>query len=107
MVLEPSAYWEHFLEAKLNNALLRKKRNLLSEDTTVVVSVTKHSERLMKRFDDTSVDWAVIQKQLLAWGELFRVGKKLKLITLSFNYVDASSSTTLLRGPNQEPCVHH
>jgi hypothetical protein len=62
LVLEPAAYWEHFLEAKLNNALLRKKRNLLSEDTTVVVSVTKHSERLMKRFDDTSVDWAVIQK---------------------------------------------
>ena len=43
----------------------------------------------MKRFDDTSIDWAVIQKQLLAWGELFRVGKKLRL-TLSFNYVDAS-----------------
>jgi hypothetical protein len=77
LVLEPAAYWEHFLEAKLNNALLRKKRPLSSEYTTVVVSVTKHSERLMKRFDDTSVDWAVIQKQLLAWGELFRVGKKL------------------------------
>ena len=78
--------------------MLRKKRPLSSEYTTVVVSATKHSERLMKRFDDTSIEWAVIQKQLLAWGELFLVGKKLKL-ALSFNYVDASSSTTLLRGP--------
>ena len=46
LVLEPAAYWEHFLEAKLNNALLRKKRNLLSDDTTVVVSVTNQSERI-------------------------------------------------------------
>lgn len=98
LVLEPAAYWEHFLEAKLNKALLKKKRNLLSEDTTVVVSVTKHSERLLRGFDDTSVDWAVIQKQLLKWGELFRAGRKLKL-NLSFNYVDASSATTLSRGP--------
>jgi hypothetical protein len=103
LVLEPAAYWEHFLKAKLNTALLRKKRHLSSEDTTVVVLVTKHSERLMKRFDDTSVNWAVIQKQLLTWGELFRVGKKLK-VTLSFNYVDTSSSTTLLWGPNQRSC---
>jgi hypothetical protein len=66
LVLEPAAYWEHFLEAKLKNALLRKKRPLASEYTTVVVSVTKHAERdLMKRFDDTSIDWPVIQKQLL------------------------------------------
>jgi hypothetical protein len=33
LVLEPAAYWEHFLEAKLNATLLRKKRHLLSEDT--------------------------------------------------------------------------
>ena len=31
LVLEPAAYREHFLEAKLNNALLRKKRPLSSE----------------------------------------------------------------------------
>jgi hypothetical protein len=39
LVLEPATYWEHFLEAKLNNALLmlRKKRPLSFEYTTVVV----------------------------------------------------------------------
>lgn len=30
----------------------------------------------MKRFDETNIDWLVIQKQLLAWGELFRASKK-------------------------------
>jgi hypothetical protein len=80
LVLEPAARWEHILEPKLKNALLKKKRPLTSEDTTVAVSVTDRKERdLMKRFDDTSIDWPVIQKQLLAWGELFRAGKKLRL----------------------------
>jgi hypothetical protein len=98
LVLEPAAHWEHILEPKLKNALLKKKRPLTSEDTTVAVSVTDRKERdLMKRFDDTSIDWPVIQKQLLLWGELFRAGKKLRLI-LSFNYVD--TSTSLLRGRN-------
>jgi hypothetical protein len=78
LVLEPAAYWEHFLEAKLKNALLRKERPLTSEDTTVAVSVTERSERdLMKQFDDTNIDWAVIQKQLLAWGELFALVRNL------------------------------
>jgi hypothetical protein len=101
LVLEPAAYWEHFLEPKLKN-VFKKNRPLRSEDTTVVVSVTERSERdLTKRFDETNIDWAIIKKQLVAWGELFRVGKKLRLI-LSFNYVDTSqSSTALLRGPNQ------
>ena len=49
LVLEPAAYWEHFLGAKLKNAWLRKKRPLSSEDTTAVVSVTERSEQdLMK-----------------------------------------------------------
>jgi hypothetical protein len=39
----------------------------MPEDTTVVVSVTERSERdLTKRFDDTSIDWAVIERQLVA-----------------------------------------
>jgi hypothetical protein len=101
LVLEPAAHWEHFLEPKLKNALLKKKRPLAADDTTVVVSVTDRKTRdLEKRFDETGIDWSVIQKQLLAWGELFRAGKTLRLV-LSFNYADASPTTTLLQGPNQ------
>jgi hypothetical protein len=64
-----------------------------------VVSVTQRKEDdLVKRFANTSIDWAVIEKQLLAWGEFYRAGKKLTL-KLSFNYVDAglSSATSLGR----------
>jgi hypothetical protein len=64
-----------------------------------VVSVTQRKEPdLTKRFADTSIDWAVVEKQLVAWGEFYRAGKKLTL-KLSFNYVDISqSSTTAKRG---------
>jgi hypothetical protein len=100
LVLEPAAHWEHILQPKLKNALLKKKRPLASDDTTVVVSVTDRKTRdLVRRFDETSIDWPVIQKQLLAWGNLFLAGKTLRL-NLTFNYVDASP-TTLLRGLNQ------
>ena len=33
LVLEPAAHWEHILEPKLKNALLKKKRPLASDDT--------------------------------------------------------------------------
>jgi hypothetical protein len=94
IILAPADYWEHFLQPKLENFLRKKNRPLRSEATTVTVSVTARSERnLSKRFDDTSIEWAVIESQLVAWGELFRVGKKL-LLNISFNYVDTSQSTT-------------
>jgi hypothetical protein len=54
------------------------RRYYVSEYITVTVSVTDCSERdLLKRFDNTNIDWAIVQKQLLAWGELFCIGKKL------------------------------
>ena len=51
-----------------------------------MVSVTQRKEPdLTKRFNNTSIDWAVIESQLLAWGELYRAGKKLRLnLTLGF-----------------------
>jgi hypothetical protein len=71
---------------------LAKNRPVKSEDTNVVVSVTERSQRdLTKRFDDTDVDWTVIERQLVVWGDWFRAGKKLRL-NLSFNYVETSQS---------------
>jgi hypothetical protein len=62
-----------------------------------VVSVTERKEQdLTKRFDDTSIDWAVIESQLVAWGKFYHAGKKLRL-NLSFNYVD-TTNTLLRRG---------
>ncbi|RYP46520.1 hypothetical protein DL768_007292 [Monosporascus sp. mg162] len=83
--------------------LLRKKlaqnRAVRCDETNVIVSVTGRSEHdLTKRFDDIDVDWSIVEKQLLAWGELFRSGKKLR-VYLSFNYLDHSSlANTSARG---------
>jgi hypothetical protein len=45
------------------------------------------------------IDWSVVEKQLIRWGELFRAGKRLR-VDLSFNYMDASSqpASTANRG---------
>jgi hypothetical protein len=62
-----------------------------------VASVTQRKEPdLKKKIADTS-DWAIIEKQLVAWGEFHRAGKKITL-QLSFNYVDVTPSSTTLSG---------
>ena len=91
LVLAPTFYWPEFLKPKLEK-LLRKKvpsnKRVTPDDTNVVVSVRDRSERdLTKRFDETEIEWPVIERQLVAWGELFRAGKKLR-IDLSFNYLE-------------------
>jgi hypothetical protein len=98
VVLAPSAYWGLFLQPKLEKLLckkLAKNRPIKSEDTIVVVSVTECSQRdLTKRFDDTDIDWTVIERQLVVWGELFPAGKKLRL-NLTFNYVETSQLSAI------------
>lgn len=101
LVLAPRFYWSLFLRPKLEGLLQKKlpHKRVTCDDTNVVVSVTRHSERsLTKRFDETDIDWFVIERQLLAWGELFRAGKKLR-INLSFNYLEVGQQmpTTLRR----------
>lgn len=94
LVLAPADYWERFLAPKLEDFLRKKNRSLRSESTTVVVSVTARSTpALTKLFDDTAIDWEIIERQLADWSELFRAGKKLRL-SISFNYVDNPLSTT-------------
>ena len=75
IVLAPAAYWQHFLQPKLEDSLRNMNRSLKSDFTSVVVLVTQCKEPdLTKRFNNTSFDWVVIESQLLAWGELYRVG---------------------------------
>jgi hypothetical protein len=54
----------------------------------VAISVTDRAERdLVKHFDELDIDWPVIERQLQAWGYLFRGGKKLR-VEISFNYIE-------------------
>ena len=97
LVLAPSSYWQSFLQPKLEKLLQRKiarNKRVMADDTTVVMSVTERSERdLTKRFDDTTIDWLVVEKQLVKWGELFRAGKKLR-VDMSFNYIEGAPPST-------------
>lgn len=101
IVLAPAQYWSMFLQAKLN-ALLSQKiasgKRIKPDDSNVVVSVNERSERdLVRRFDEVNVDWSVVEKQLLSWGELLRAGRDIR-VEISFNYVDtqAAASTKLV-----------
>jgi hypothetical protein len=102
LVLAPTVYWHESLKPSLDELLQSKvahNRPIRCDDTTVVASVNDRSERdLTKRFNGTNIDWSVIEKQLVGWGELFRSGKKLRL-SMSFKYLDAQPSTdTTKRG---------
>jgi hypothetical protein len=99
LVLAPSFYWPLFLQPKLEKLLCKKlpsNKRVRPDDANVVISVTERSERdLTKRFDETDIDWLVVEKQLVAWGELFRAGKKLR-VDISFNYIEAGQLQTSL-----------
>ena len=103
IVLVPAAYWHMYLKPKVEKLSSKKvahNRHVEYDDTRVVISVNDRSERdLTKRFDSMDIDWSVIEKQLIRWGELFRAGKRLR-VDLSFNYLDASSqpASTANRG---------
>jgi hypothetical protein len=95
IVLAPAPYWTMFLQPKLD-ALLSKKINnskrVRPDDSNVVVSVNERSERdLIRRFDEVQVDWSVVEKQLLSWGELLQGGKRLR-VDISFNYVETQAA---------------
>lgn len=98
LVLASGFYWRLFLQPKLKELLCRKypHKSIICDDTSIVVSVTRHQDKLTRRFDQTNIDWPAIEKQLFEWGPLFLAGKKMKLI-ISFNYIDNSQSSTSSR----------
>lgn len=55
-------------------------KSFQADETNVVVSVTERFERdLVKRFDELSVDWAMVGKQMQNWSHLLRSGKRLRI----------------------------
>jgi hypothetical protein len=83
-------YWEQLQEDACS--ILRQKiardRRVGLDDTDMVLSV--NSQRAIdKHFEGTGVDWTAVEKQLLAWGHLFRRGKKIRL-QISIKYIDDS-----------------
>jgi hypothetical protein len=74
VALIPSAYWFSVLRGKLEKVLqgrVSRNRRVRSDDTSVVVSVNDRKQRdLKKRYNSLDVDWAAVEKHLLAWGKL-------------------------------------
>lgn len=92
LALPPSSYWEQITETA--GSVLRRKitrnRRVRLDDTTLVVSVNDRSQcDLTKRFEGTGIDWTTIEKQLLIWAHLYRLGKKLR-VQISINYIEDS-----------------
>jgi hypothetical protein len=93
--MAPAPYWSMLLQPKLGALLGKKIHNSMRvrpDDSNVVVSVNERSERdLIKRFEEVQVDWSVVDKQLLSWGELLRAGKRLD-VDISFNHVETQAA---------------
>jgi hypothetical protein len=109
VVLAPAPYWENVLQPRLEQLLQKKvypSKCFRADDTGVVVAVTDQSERdLTKRFDEAKIDWSIIEKQLMAWGNMFRAGKRLR-VHLSFNYIETVpiSAPSVSRKENKKGC---
>jgi hypothetical protein len=97
VVLAPAVYWCMYLQPRVDTLVARKLPTggqAECDDTTVVATVNDRSERdLVKRYDDMHIDWSAVERQLLRWAELFRIGKRLR-VDLSFNYVEAVVATS-------------
>lgn len=107
LVLALASYWRLFLKSKLEEVVLRKirtkKRDLKSEDTKIVMTVTQQRSEppLTKSFDETNIDWSVVETQLIAWGYLFLAGKKLRVtILFNYNYVETGQPSAASRNIN-------
>ena len=100
LILVLTFYWSLFLWPKLEKLLYKKlslNKRIRPDDTNIVVSMTKRSERdLTKRFDKTDINQPVIEKQLIVQRELFYINKKLR-VDISFNYLETDQQLSTSR----------
>ena len=89
VVLRPDSFWNDFLSPKLRAACDKKLpsgKDGYLDDIEIVVSVNQSKEDdLPIRFDEVESAWPAVEAQILEWGDLFRSGKKIKVI-IRFNY---------------------
>ncbi|KAL7940201.1 hypothetical protein V8C42DRAFT_338230 [Trichoderma barbatum] len=94
LVLAPGDFWNKTLMSRLDE-LVRKtqvNKQCAADATTIVMSVTKRSERnVTKRFDEIKVDWQVVERQLQTWSHLTHNGRKL-IIKVTFNYKETKTA---------------
>ncbi len=84
IVLSPSAYWHSFLQPKVDGIVCTHWHLATLLDTNVKICINDWGEPNITKQDPTP-DWEEIGQQFIAWGELFRAGKRPSL-TVSFNY---------------------
>jgi hypothetical protein len=95
LTLTPSAQWSRFIEPEVQKVLQKqsRKKKMISHNTDVVVSVSKRGQPSFQRqFEETKIDWPVIEGQLLKWEQWFRAGKQLR-VEVSLNFVDDPSDS--------------
>lgn len=92
LVQLPSFCWPRIQgEAdKILRGKTARDRRVRPDDTTVVASVNDRSQRyLTKRFEGTDIDWTEVERQLLMWAGLCRLGKTVQL-QISVRYMEDS-----------------
>lgn len=68
----------------------------------MTVTQQRSEPPLTKSFDETNIDWSVVETQLITWGYLFLAGKKLRVtISFNYNYVEAGQPSATSRSINQ------
>jgi hypothetical protein len=96
VVVAPECYWRRVLQTEREQVLKKKfpqNRSVLPDEATVVVSVTGRSQRpFTKKFKESEIDWAIVEKHLLARVHYLEKGRELQVF-VSYNYETAPQPT--------------
>jgi len=99
LVVAPSDFWNEELSSKVADIVKSTGKSCEADATTIAISVNDRSEYdITKRFERLEIDWLIVERQLQAWSNLLRIGKRLR-IDISFNYMESGKAArTVGRG---------
>ena len=108
VVLRPDSFWTNVLSPKLKAAhekRLPTGKDAYLDDVEIVLSVNQSKEDdLPIRFDEVELAWPAVEDQILKWGDLFRAGKRIKVI-VRFNYKERVVAPAEAAGNNSTSVV--